>query len=284
MEQKKTLWIIAAAGVFLLVVIGAAMILYSPASRTIPAVAAVPQIRQNGGWTAPPAPVNQDEQTPGTAGQQNPGTTTVQQTAGVQSGNKTDASHVNEMTVIAGTTNVYGINTNTAGTSPATTIDLNTLKNAQGPSENVTAQNEAGEQALVTAQSKQPEKTSVTEQPEQTVPAKTSYKPAKSIKPALKPVVPVRKSAAVPEPKYWVQAASFTGKKSADNARAVLDQNRIPSEVFTYRDSKNRIFYRVRIGPYTTQSEAEYWRNRIVQINEFKDTQSYITNSSAPAK
>ncbi|MBR1722857.1 MAG: hypothetical protein IJ727_10315, partial [Treponema sp.] len=30
MEQKKTLWIVAAAGIFLLVVVGAALILYSP--------------------------------------------------------------------------------------------------------------------------------------------------------------------------------------------------------------------------------------------------------------
>lgn len=36
MEQKKTLWIVAAAGIFLLVVIGAALIIYSPSSHNAP--------------------------------------------------------------------------------------------------------------------------------------------------------------------------------------------------------------------------------------------------------
>lgn len=56
-----------------------------------------------------------------------------------------------------------------------------------------------------------------------------------------------------------------------------LDENRIPSEVFTYKDSKNTLYYRVRVGPYTTKSEAEYWKNRICQIADFKNSQSYIT-------
>jgi len=51
--------------------------------------------------------------------------------------------------------------------------------------------------------------------------------------------------------------------------------------VFTYKDSKGNLFYRVRVGPYTTKSEAEYWKNRIEAIDLFAKSGSYITNSSA---
>lgn len=77
--------------------------------------------------------------------------------------------------------------------------------------------------------------------------------------------------------KYWVQCAAYTSKKTADAARSKLDENRIPAEVFTYQDGKSNLFYRVRVGPYTTKSEAEYWKNRISQIDSFKSAQSYIT-------
>jgi cell division protein FtsN len=283
MEQKKTLWIIAASGVFLLVVIGAAMILYSPSSKKGPSAATVSAIQQ-------PADMH-------TVQQQPPVSSDLPIPAGNKAADEKDSnSHVNEMTVISGTTNVYGINTNTSGTAAGTgttetdgttTIDLNTLKTASSGSSASVQQEAAPVPATVQVQKKPESEASVrtiapaskgTAVKAETA-VKNTYKkaePGSSAKPTVKKAVPV--------PKYWVQAASFASKKIADDARAILDQNRIPSEVFTYKDSKNKTFYRVRIGPYTTRSEAEYWRTRIIQINEFKDTQSYITDSSAPAK
>ena len=80
---------------------------------------------------------------------------------------------------------------------------------------------------------------------------------------------------------FWVQAASFANKNGADAARSVLDENKIPADVFTYKDGKGKVFYRVRIGPYVTKSEAEYWRTRVGQINDFKSGESYITQTSS---
>nr|WP_290121767.1 hypothetical protein [Treponema socranskii] len=37
----------------------------------------------------------------------------------------------------------------------------------------------------------------------------------------------------------------------------------------------------MRIGPYVTKSEAEYWRTRVGQINDFKSGESYITQTSS---
>ena len=104
----------------------------------------------------------------------------------------------------------------------------------------------------------------------------TAKKAAAPAKPAAKSA-PV--TAKVPD-RFWVQAASYSSKKNADEARAVLDENKIQCEVFTYRDSSDKMYYRVRTGPYTTKSEAQYWQKRINSIPLFSKNSSYITNSS----
>jgi cell division protein FtsN len=82
---------------------------------------------------------------------------------------------------------------------------------------------------------------------------------------------------------FWVQAAAYKSKKNADNAREALTANKLPCEVFTYTD-KGELYYRVRVGPYTTESEAKYWQTRIAQITEFSDVPSYVTNATAKAQ
>src|SRR5574344_1779964 len=60
MEQKKILWAVAAAGAFLLVVIGAAMIIYNPFSRSKTSVTSVYPIEKNNsnGWVKPSIELN----------------------------------------------------------------------------------------------------------------------------------------------------------------------------------------------------------------------------------
>ncbi len=266
MEQKKTLWIIAATGVFLLVVIGAAMILYSPNNYTAPAVASVTPVRQipSGGWSEPSAqpsaamteaPVSSETGLPATA------VPPVIVQKDQPSENANTPQQIDKLTVISGTTNVYGINGIDSGT---TTIDLNTIK-AAAAEQSTTDQKPAAVTAVTAPVEKEIQKPAA-------APAKKTAKPAAVKTPAK--AVPLA-------PKYWVQAASFSAKKLADNARSVLSENKIPAEVFTFTNSKNQVFYRVRVGPYTTKSEAEYWKSKIVQIDEFKDSKSYITDSSA---
>ena len=116
----------------------------------------------------------------------------------------------------------------------------------------------------------------------QTVTSAGTSKTQTTVTPAIKSSVAAAtavnvKPVSVETTKYWVQCAAYTSKKTADQARSKLDENRIPAEVFTYQDAKKNLFYRVRVGPYTTKSEAEYWKNRISQIDSFKTAQSYIT-------
>lgn len=277
MEQKKTLWIIAAVGAFLLVVLGTAGILYSPARNPTPAIASVAPVEKakpassSSGWTSqidvqPPVPT----------------------------------TSVSDMIVLADNTTVYG---------GATTIDLNALKNgyiaepaAQTPTQpqninitvNVPDVKEPAPEAPAPAPAK-PEVSPAEEKPVVVVKTPKNTKPAKSEKsekPAAKAEskssvkVSVKGNASVTvteEPKvtqFWVQVASYSNKKGADNARSVLDSNKIPADVFTYQDNKSRLFYRVRVGPYTTKSEAEYWRTRIEKIDEFAKAESYVTSTT----
>jgi cell division septation protein DedD len=294
MEQKRTLWIIAAVGIFLLVVLGAALILYSPSSRgrkTIAATAPVDRPVQTTGWTTAPAqetPADTPAQEPVPADTL-PADADKAAPSEADSASPSGVTKVGDLTVISENTTVYGLErkypeTAQAESDGSTMIDLNTLKTAPA-AETVTPQNETSAKAIETVKAARPapieEETSApvknvkkSSSPVRTASAaktSSSGKTASAKKPAAKSAVT----------QYWVQAASFASKKSADDARAVLDDSRIAADVFTYKDSRGRLFYRVRIGPYMTQSEAEYWRTRIVQISEFSKTQSYITKTTS---
>mgnify|MGYP003483438291 FL=1 len=253
MEQKKTLWIILASGCFLAVIILTSMILFNPKATDAPQRASVNPIEKPvekpAEETSAPEVALVDENAISNL-------TAVDETA-----EKTDASESEnkpqELKIDA-----------------TVTIDLN-----QTGSSNITAKSEAAQKAIDTKKSSETAATIYTATPS----GKSKAEVAAETKAAamnknkgtqVKQTTPVEP---VVQAKYWVQAASYTSKKTADLARATLDQNRIPAEVFTFKDSKNNLFYRVRVGPYTTKSEAEYWQNRICTIDSFKDSKSYIT-------
>ena len=85
--------------------------------------------------------------------------------------------------------------------------------------------------------------------------------------------------AASPVTRFWVQVAAYSNKKTAENARSVLSDKKINSDIYTYEDNKSKLFYRVRVGPFTTKSEAEYWQSKIVEIADFSKAGSYVTST-----
>ena len=285
MDQKRTLWITIAAGIFLLVVVGAALILYAPAAKRETTVASlgskdiwvspttIPSVPKDNFAQGTASPAGTQETTPSASPVESQPASTEPAPDGTY---QTD-----NLTVIAnGTTNVIGLGeTNTPGT---TTIDLNELKNT---STNVTANNTVAQNAMQQTATAH-KTTAITEAPV------TQEKPKSTV--SAKPVTPAKKpvaSAKPAEPKpakladqFWVQAASYSTKKNADEARDTLESNKIQCEVFTYKDAKGKLFYRVRVGPYTTKSEATYWKEKIDTIDLFAKTGSYITNSSAAKK
>ncbi len=259
MEQKKTLWIVAASGVFLLVVIGAALLLNAPSSNA-PATASITTIDTTPVTAKVEEPVISPVETPASTSALDSNTLAFQS---VENGEPAADSAAVDGQVAAATP------------APAqTTIEL-----SANTSSAVTATSRAGQEALSNAGAKSTASTIYTGNPGASEASKTvAAAPAKSSSAAPKKKVsaPAPKAPALSS-KYWVQAASFTNKKSADSARAALDDNKIPAEVFTYKDNKDKLFYRVRVGPYTTKSEAEYWKTRVCKIDLFKDTQSYVT-------
>lgn len=300
MEQKRILWITAAVGVFLLVVIGAALILYSPSQQYSQSKASQPVITsiqgQGNTWVSQgtqDAIVNTSDlaTSANLAAQQSPAVAqipaqipvTAQNTTSVANNPTSDVGVVKEVstdingkdvTVISGTTHVY-----TTGTT--TTIDLNSLKSG-GTAQITTvpantsvapvAQANVVEQTASKAVVEKPSTTVAKVEPEKKATTTTTTAASKATTSTASKTVSTKQ--------YWVQAASFTSKKNAEEARAALTAAEITGEIFTYQDAKGALYYRVRVGPYTTTSEAEYWKARIVKLDMFSASQCYVTNTT----
>ena len=317
MEQKKTLWIIAAAGVFLLVVLATAGIMYSPAKNQEQAIRTTVSYSKNNENSNDTGWINNQE---------NSSTekkdfivfsenTTVYELAGK---NQKNNDFVNE--------SPKSVSEVQQPVSDSNTIDLNLLKNdllAQNqPREpqqsinitvNVPANKSENSENKSVNQLQAPEQVS---KADKTVLENDYYVGTSSVKKDSKPapqkqVQPQSVNVAKTEPakakpvsksvtkstsntaktvsttqenlvtQYWVQVASYSNKKGAESARSVLDSNKIPADVFTYVDNKENMFFRVRVGPYTTKSEAEYWRSKINNINEFAKAESYVTSTKS---
>ena len=298
MEQKRTIWIVLAAGIFLMVVIGAAVILYAPEARKD--TTALVQKENGTVWMSPEvAQHKKDELMENSSVVAAPveDVKAVEDTS-VVSSIATPAegtTQIENMTVIAtGNTNVYSI-----GADGPATIDLKNVREvADEPA--VKAQNRAAEAAiretntvrrnvevsdvLVENSYKDVSKaiaSSNVRKAERSSSANVSA-PVKKAAPAAKKTeakAPA-KVERIPD-RFWVQAASYSAKKNADEARSVLEQKKIQCEVFTFTDAKGTLYYRVRVGPYTTRKEAEYWKKKIDEIPLFSKNGSFVTNSSA---
>lgn len=300
MEQKRILWIVAAVGLFLLVVVGFALILYSPSQKQDPIITS--NQSTNDIWASPgnASPINQNYQVSSLQGtplenvvngniqstdnsqQFSPvATAPAQQVAGqvtlpVSQGNNVLPSdsmnlvgqqQVQDVTVISGNTKVY--------TTGNTTLDVSglTINSVTQPVVTQSANTQTSSQKTVVANTSA---VSSTSSAKTTSTAKTS-----STKPASKTTTTASTKTEAPVPKYWIQAGSYSSKKNAEEARSVLSAEKIASEIFTFTDANGTLFYRVRIGPYTTKSEAEYWQSRVALIEKFSGTKTYITDSSA---
>lgn len=282
MEQKRTLWIVAAVGVFLLVVLGAALILYTPQSKqaTIANSRVTNSSTASNGWIslAPSAPLQTSTNTDEKADEES----SVLPEKEIPNPAKTEL-RAEEVNIYAENANVYSEKT-----------ELNKL------GENATVKAESSEkpttivltepEKIAEAKTSKPEvskprsnvavKNSVSEK--QKTPAKTEHKnTAKTAKTEQNKSVSAKPSVKEPEiVQYWVQVSALTSRKSADEARNKLGENQINADVFTYKDNKKQLFYRVRVGPYTTKSEAEYWRTKISKIDSFQNSSSYITSTT----
>lgn len=282
MEQKRTLWIVAAVGVFLLVVLGAALILYTPQSKqaTIANSRVTNSSTASNGWIslAPSAPLQNSTNTDEKADEES----SVLPEKEIPNPAKTEL-RAEEVNIYAENANVYSEKTELNKLGENATVKTET---SEKPTTIVltepekTAEAKTSKPEVSKPRSNVAVKNSVSEK--QKAPAKPEHKnTAKTAKTEQNKSVSAKPSVKEPEiVQYWVQVSALTSRKSADEARNKLGENQITADVFTYTDNKKRLFYRVRVGPYTTKSEAEYWRTKISKIDSFQNSSSYITSTT----
>jgi len=127
-----------------------------------------------------------------------------------------------------------------------------------------------------------PEDTSKT----QTVTA-TTVKPASAVQqPAKTQTTTVKQPASTPKKTaassgktaaktvndYWIQTGAYSSMVRAEDVKERLSSNGLTS-IIENREVDGKILYRVRLGPYTSENEANYWLTLVKSIDNFGDSQ-----------
>jgi DedD protein len=105
-----------------------------------------------------------------------------------------------------------------------------------------------------------------------------------AVKPvAAKPAVE-RQAAAAAKPaktydksNFWIQTGAFSTIKYAEGAKDYLAERGITS-IIEDPVINGKTWYRVRVGPYTTRDEANYWLALVKSIDGFSTSQVWETN------
>lgn len=120
-----------------------------------------------------------------------------------------------------------------------------------------------------------PQPATTASRPRAAAPARPVAKPA-ATKPAAKPA-PAKPPVAKPAPlvsQYWIQTGAYSTKARADAVKIQLAEKSITS-IVAITENKGKNLFRVRVGPYSTKSEADYWLSLIKTYEGFDD--SYVS-------
>lgn len=103
-----------------------------------------------------------------------------------------------------------------------------------------------------------------------------SAKPAQTAQPPARTAQP-KQTASKPAPAktindYWVQTGAFSARVRAEDAKELLAEKGLTS-IIENREINGSTWYRVRLGPYTSEREANYWLALVKSIDGFTDSQ-----------
>jgi DedD protein len=254
MEQKKLLLVAISVGVFFVIAIGAAILVFKP--QAAPAVS-----------TGTPIPA-------GVSGAGNPayGLTAADPVQPVQPGAVNPSDYMRD--------GIQGLQSAPEGTG----IQDNNFYVNSAPAE--------AEGVVITVESKPaagvpdapPAGKAVSVSKPAAKPAPAPAKPAAKSVPAPAKPVAVKASSARPVVQakiyddYWVQTGSFTAKAHAEGVKETLAAKGIAS-IIENRDVEGTTYFRVRVGPYTSQNEADYWLTLIKSISGFENSQVWKSQS-----
>jgi DedD protein len=235
MEKKKLLLVAVSVGVFLVIVVGAAILVFSA--------------KEPGG-------IAESRYAPETAGSYSRSATTdassllsAEELRGLQ--DPQAASPIQENIITLGTESPI------PGTEDKTVISITRPQTAAVP-------DTVSEQPAIKPQSQSAQQVS---QPAQRVSAKPVVKPAASVAPSKKTYND-----------FWVQAGSFSTRDRADGVKKTLDDKGIAA-IITNQPINDQTIYRVRIGPYVSRNEADYWLAMIKSIDGFESSQVWESQS-----
>jgi len=298
-NQRRTLWIMAAAGIFLLVVIGAAVILYSPAvhqkdTKNVQTASYDP----NDGWNetglneigadgfvesssyddgyvdVPLSPFDNSNVTDITENKDETKNSVDSNEAysfdladlkGFSSQETSDAtSNVTQKpskmdTILADSAFASDAEAVKKSLEGDSSIDLNKITPPK--TSNVSAKNDYTAAKIETAKSNV-----ATTATQSTSPSKPKITPSKKIS---------------GDAIYWVQVGSFRDLNKANAARIYLEQNGFSNILVQVKTTGDEKMYRVRVGSYPKKSQAEDARTKIIKFKGFE--KSYVVNSNAPA-
>lgn len=272
MEQKKILWVVVAMSGFLIIVLGIAMIFYSSARDAAPNLQAA---------TAPVTSVNRLEPITDRAPAEQAGQT-ANQAVMADPGQAAGGTSPINVTIVNGenasanytTLDVSGLTGDTGGAvvaanqgfTPNETAAVTSSGSAEPTKPAAAVQSPANpvQTAAPRMETNSPAAMKTVETKAPAAASKTAVKAAPAA--AVKPAVTVTE--------FWIQTGSFNGKLNAEKARDTLKARYLNTEIFT-KEVSGATVYRVRVGPYTKKTEADYWLGVVREIQGFKD--SYVS-------
>jgi DedD protein len=279
MEKKKLLLVAVSVGVFLVIVISAAILIFTPkagggdpgtgtvmsAARPIPAGAA-------GTFSGDQAPLQ-----------------VLPQDLGLSEGaEQKEPATLDAADLVRGAGGIQGIQ------SPpqATAIQENHFyingENGGNSGDGLAAGKSGGDAARVVINVPKPSTAAVPDTPVESAgrsaPRQTTARPAAAparsapVKPAAaaKPAVTAKPAVVKTYNDYWVQTGAFTAKVRAEGVKETLSSKGITS-IIENREVEGKTWYRVRVGPYTSENEANYWLALVKSIDGFADSQVRMT-------
>jgi DedD protein len=253
MEKKKIVLVAVSVGVFLVIVIGASILVFSPKAPSPVAAVGTPTVS-----TLSPVPV---ERIPPAVEVRNPDAVLPEADPQTVQNSRDNVFYI------------YGENSSQSGN----------LINKQ-----TTASEQTGTKTNQVIIDLLPSSPVVQTQPKTSVPAAkpaarpSASSPSPAATPARKPAPAAAKPAASSGQKlidnYWVQTGSFSAKVRAENVKETLAAKGITSRIEN-REVNGTTFFRVRVGPYTSKNEADYWLALIKAIDGFEESQIWKTQT-----
>jgi len=295
MEKKKLLLVAISVGFFLVLTIGAAILVFTPKNTNNPLETAVSisdpetiSVAPPPSYQAPDASTVQGNnqpssidgvemvRTPGGV----PGLVTTPEGAGSQSPTGTGTI----ITITPPTTAAVSDTPPAGRAAPPTTPSPS--QTASTPAQTTTTPQTASTPAQTTTTPQTASTPAQTTTPQTASTPTTRPVQTASIPAQTTPVQATPAAASQPGPAaqtrinddFWVQTGAFSTIASAEGVKETLSSRGITS-VIENRNIDGRNLFRVRVGPYTSQNEANYWLALIQSMDGFEDSQVRQTPS-----